>query len=209
MESTVLALAMDVLPPDNRWTLMLSIGIEYGAFREGGKIEEVKRFGAAKILALRGKEDVSGGGVGNEGMREAESDVTDEAVIEDLPIVKVEKVSGGYREPEMRYVYTMKEDVAEKPEVKVYSYAIPVAQKEDIISSAETSVMTSVVDQPVVPGTSDAPALRSTLTLASNRRCITRAPSNMYYLCTDGASKEKAAPENWNDFSAQVRTSFG
>ncbi|MBT1708155.1 hypothetical protein KK062_07970 [Fulvivirgaceae bacterium PWU5] len=222
MESTVLELAMNALPPDNRWTLMLSIGIEYGAFREGGKIDEVKRFGSAKILALRGKEDVPGGGLGDDEMGEEEFNVADEAVIEDLPIVKVKKVSEGFRQPEMRYVYSLKEAVVEKPEVKVYRYAIPViAQKENIISTAETSVMTSVVDQPVVyisllpegsrdtantPGTSDVPALRSALTLAP---AVDDQPRLYYRPVTGGASTEKAAPENWNGFSAQVRTSSG
>ena len=123
MESTVLTLAMDVLPPDNRWTLMLSIGIEYGAFREGGKIDEVKRFGAAKILALRGKEGASGGGVGNNGMEDKKMYVVDEAETEELPMAEVEKASGEYREPEVRYVYTMKETTAKEPVVKVYTYS--------------------------------------------------------------------------------------
>jgi hypothetical protein len=220
MESNVLELAMDVLPPDNRWTLMLSIGIEYGAFREGGKIDEVKRFGAAKILALRGK-DVSGGGVGNEGMGETEVDVVDEEVMEDLPIVKVEKVAEEHREPEMRYVYSMKKVVVERPEVKVYSYAIPMTVPEDVVTTGETSINTSVVDRPVVyisrlpegsretatiPGTSDVPALRSVLTLAP---AVDDQPLFYYRPLTDGALKEKAAPANWNGFSAQVRTSFG
>jgi hypothetical protein len=124
MESTVLELAMDVLPPDNRWTLMLSIGIEYGAFREGGKIDEVKRFGAAKILALRGKEGASGGGVGDNGMEDKKMRVVDEAATRDLPMAEVEKASGEYREPEVRYVYTMKETNAKEPAVKVYTYSI-------------------------------------------------------------------------------------
>jgi hypothetical protein len=227
MESSVLEIAMNVLPPDNRWTLLLSIGIEYGAFREGGKIEEVKRFGAAKILALRGKEDVSGGGVGDEGMRAAEVDVVDEVVVEDLPIVEAEKVAEGHREPEMRYVYSMKEAVVGKPEVKVYSYAIPMTVPEDVVTLSETSINTSVVDRPVVyisplpegsretatiPGTSDAPALRSALTLVpaiDDRSLVYCRPFTFTTVCTDGASKEKAAPENWNGFSARVRTNSG
>jgi hypothetical protein len=135
MESTVLALAMDVLPPDNRWTLMLSIGIEYGAFREGGKIDEVKRFGAAKILALRGKEDAPGGGVVDDGMGAEEVHLADKTVMGEMPVLDTEKKSEGHREPEVQYVYTMKEAVAEKSEVKVYSYAISIAGQEDVDSA--------------------------------------------------------------------------
>jgi hypothetical protein len=125
MEGTVLELAMDVLPPDNRWTLMLSIGIEYGAFREGGKIGEVKRFGAAKILALRGKEDAADGGVGDDGVEEEEVHVVDEAVTENAPVVEVERESERYRVPDVQYVYTMKETKTDARAVKVYTYAMP------------------------------------------------------------------------------------
>jgi hypothetical protein len=128
MESTVLELAMDVLPPDNRWTLMLSIGIEYGAFREGGKIDEVKRFGAAKILALRGKEDASDGRVGDDEVGEEEVHMVDETMIEGVPVVEIEKDLEGYREPEVRYVYIMKEGKADQEQVvKVYTYTISMA----------------------------------------------------------------------------------
>jgi hypothetical protein len=137
MKNSVLELAMDVLPPDDRWTLMLSIGIEYGAFRESGKIEEVPRFGAAKILALRGKDDASGGGVGNGEMEEKEADVVDETMIEEVPVVDIEKKSEGYRQPAVQYVYTMKEAAAEKSEVKVYSYAISVAVQAEIDSATD------------------------------------------------------------------------
>jgi hypothetical protein len=130
MGSTTLALAMEALPPEDGWTLMLAIGVQYGAFRENGKIEEVKRFGAAKILALRGKDEASGGGVDDDGVGEDE-ELLNDVVTEDAPVVEFERESGGYREPEVRYVYTMKEMVAEKRQGAVYSYAIPVAVQED------------------------------------------------------------------------------
>jgi hypothetical protein len=137
MQSTVLELAMDVLPPDNRWTLMLSIGIEYGAFRESGKIEEVPRFGAAKILALRGKDDAPGNGAGDGEMGEEEVPVVDETVMEDVPVVDIGKKPEGYRRGEVQYAYTMKEAVAAKPEVNVYSYAISVTGQTDIDSATD------------------------------------------------------------------------
>ena len=137
MQSTVLELAMDVLPPDSRWTLMLSIGIEYGAFREGGKIDEVKRFGAAKILALRGKEDAFGDGVGDDGMGEEDVHVVDEKATEDALVAEIEKESEEYRGPEVRYVYTIKETRAGKSDMKVYSYALPIAAQEDVESETD------------------------------------------------------------------------
>jgi hypothetical protein len=57
MPATTLALDVKEAPPDNGWSLMLSIGIQYGALHEGGEIKEVKRFGAAKIVALRGRDN--------------------------------------------------------------------------------------------------------------------------------------------------------
>jgi hypothetical protein len=55
MPATTLALAVNEIPPDNGWSLMLSIGIQYGSLGEGGEIKEVKRFGTAKIVALVGR----------------------------------------------------------------------------------------------------------------------------------------------------------
>jgi hypothetical protein len=55
MPAATLVLEVKETPPDNGWSLMLSIGIQYGALHEGGEIKEVKRFGAAKIVALRGR----------------------------------------------------------------------------------------------------------------------------------------------------------
>ena len=80
---------------------MLSIGIAYGAFRESGKIEEVSRFGAAKILALRGKDAAFGNGVGGDGIEEEEMPPVNEVVTEDVSVKEIEKESGGYREPEV------------------------------------------------------------------------------------------------------------
>jgi hypothetical protein len=194
MGSTVLALAMDVLPPDNQWTLMLSIGIEYGAFREGGKIDEVKRFGAAKILALRGKEGASGGTGEDDGMEEEEINVVDEVVPADTPVVKVEQVSERYREPQMRYVYTMKAPAVENQEIKIYSYSIPMAAEEDIIRTAETRVKTTMLDRPVP---------------IDDRPLVYPQPFAFTAFDTDRPPTEKAAPANWNGFSTQARTSSG
>jgi hypothetical protein len=135
MESTILDVAMDALPPDDRWTLMLSIGIEYGAFREYGEIKAVARVGAAKILALRGKDVESGSGVGGDGIGREEMPPVNEEVT-DVPVKEIEKESGVYREPKVQYVYTLKEPVAKKQEVKVYRYAIPMETQEDLHSTA-------------------------------------------------------------------------
>jgi hypothetical protein len=55
MPAATLSLMVKEVPPDESWSLMLSIGIQYGALHEGGEIKEVKRFGAAKIMALIGR----------------------------------------------------------------------------------------------------------------------------------------------------------
>jgi hypothetical protein len=123
MSSTTLDIAMDMLPPEDGWTLMLAVGIQYGAFRENGKIEEVKRFGAAKILALRGKDGTFGRGVGGDG-RGGEETIVLNDVVEDEPVVEGELSPEAYREPEVRYVYTMKSDKREKKEPVVYSYTV-------------------------------------------------------------------------------------
>jgi hypothetical protein len=130
MESTVLELALNVLPPDDRWTLMLSIGIEYGAFRQYGEIQEVPRFGAAKILALRGKEDTSGNGGGNDGMEKNEAPL-DNVVTAGIPTLEPESEIS-VRGPEVKYVYTMKSHEPERLEAKVYSYTTPLEVQDNL-----------------------------------------------------------------------------
>ncbi|MBT1709451.1 hypothetical protein KK062_14505 [Fulvivirgaceae bacterium PWU5] len=133
MGSTALELAMETLPPEDGWTLMLAIGIQYGAFRENGKIEEVKRFGAAKILALRGKDEASGDGVDDDGLEEDEVPLVNEAVTEDMPAVEPEEELGEYREPDVRYVYTMKAEKMEARQVETaYSYVVQVAAQDHV-----------------------------------------------------------------------------
>jgi hypothetical protein len=130
MESTVLDLSLNALPPDDRWTLMLSIGIEYGAFRQYGTIEEVPRFGTAKILSLRGKEGASGDGGGNDG-NEKNASPLDNVVTEPTPTVEPES-ERSVREPEVKYVYTMKSPEPERQEPKVYSYTISLGPPDDL-----------------------------------------------------------------------------
>jgi hypothetical protein len=177
MESTVLTLAMDALPPDNRWTLMLSIGIEYGAFREGGKIDEVKRFGAAKILALRGKDDASGGGIGNE-MGEEEVDVANKAATEDAPVLEIEKKSEGPQAPELRYVYTTKEAVVEKHNPVVYCYAISFSNKK-IANTFDTPP--PALKQPIVSNENKPRSASSRKAVISQQRTPPRSPQSTYY----------------------------
>jgi hypothetical protein len=177
MESTVLTLAMDALPPDNRWTLMLSIGIEYGAFREGGKIDEVKRFGAAKILALRGKDDASGGGVGNE-MGEEEVRVAIEATTEDSPVREIEKKSKERRAPEMRYVYTTKEVVVEKQNPVVYGYALSFSNNN--VANTFDSPPTAP-KQPTLSNENKPRPASSRKAVISQQRTPPRSPQSTYY----------------------------
>jgi 2-methylisocitrate lyase-like PEP mutase family enzyme len=114
MPAATLTIDTDALPPDDRWTLMVSVGVEYGAFRENGKIQEVKRAGAAKILALRGKTEFTDDKPTDEGNHGLEEVTTPEAENQDVPVEStieaVEKTS--CRAPEVRYVYTTKEQAA-------------------------------------------------------------------------------------------------
>jgi hypothetical protein len=146
MSSTTLNIATDMLPPEDGWTLMLAIGIQYGAFRGNGEIVEVERFGAAKILALRGKDSVSGGNVGGEGDGEREGGFEDEVVKDDVVVAKNEKASEVYREPQVRYVYTTKAVETPKTVIAVYSYTISVPV-EGSSSSTNTKPKASVSKQ--------------------------------------------------------------
>jgi hypothetical protein len=137
MQRTTLALAMDELPPDDSWTLMLSIGIEYGAFRRNGKIEEVPRFGAAKIMALEGKDGISDdsdddnrNGENEEYSVEPETEAV--TIPDNLPAVESQPKPTAVDSPELRYVYTMKVAASEKQETRVYGYTVPVAVREDV-----------------------------------------------------------------------------
>jgi len=47
-----LEIQMGTMPPDQSFSLVLSIGIRFGALRDAGTIEQVKYAGAAKILAM-------------------------------------------------------------------------------------------------------------------------------------------------------------
>ncbi|MBT1710332.1 hypothetical protein KK062_18945 [Fulvivirgaceae bacterium PWU5] len=147
MKSTTLELAMDVLPPDDRWTLMLSIGIEYGSFRENGKIKEVPRFGAAKIMALQGKDKTSGDGNDGDETEEHKAQLANKVIVED--VVQAPDVSRqGYRGPEVRYVYTAKEVATKQPEPSVYCYAVP-APSQSYNTQNAVSLSTTHIDLPV------------------------------------------------------------
>jgi len=44
---------MHELPPGNNWSMVLTIGIAFGAIGPDGKPQQVKYAGAAKILAMK------------------------------------------------------------------------------------------------------------------------------------------------------------
>ena len=50
--ATTLSLNLDVVPPDQHFALMLTIGIQLGVRHESDAVELVKKVGAAKILAM-------------------------------------------------------------------------------------------------------------------------------------------------------------
>jgi hypothetical protein len=132
MPGTTLELAMDAaLPPDDAWTLMLSIGIEYGAFRENGKIREIPRFGAAKIMALQGKDGASGEAPEDDRSQADATRVIDTpAVTERMSPIALEKAPDVAQQPVLHYVYTTKEIVTEKQDARVYRYVVPLGMQD-------------------------------------------------------------------------------
>ncbi len=68
--ATTLELSLDQLPPENGYSLMLGIGICFGDSMDEGEVKQIKRAGAAKILAIV---------AGKENQRERESESEDEA----------------------------------------------------------------------------------------------------------------------------------
>jgi hypothetical protein len=124
MESTTLELSKDELPPEDGWTLMLSIGIEYGAFRESGKIKEVARFGAAKILALQGKEPV----LKYDSQRDDHTDTNEDTsnVVSEEASLKATSEVEGYPAPLIRYTYARKKTTEQKKPVEIYCYTMQV-----------------------------------------------------------------------------------
>jgi hypothetical protein len=146
MDATTLSLAIDDTPPEEGWTLILSIGIEYGMLGTGGSIKEVKRFGTAKILALRGNDLPAG-----EGTPGDERDVTQKAIItteaapeevyesgDNVPMPEANALADDdVQSSAMTYVYVATEQHAPVPSPKMktytYAYTVPVADPmEDV-----------------------------------------------------------------------------
>jgi hypothetical protein len=60
-QATTLELSLDQLPPQAGYSLMLGIGIAFGDSLDDGEVKQIKRAGAAKILAIvAGTENQSG-----------------------------------------------------------------------------------------------------------------------------------------------------
>lgn len=93
--ATTLNVALPQMPPDARYSLMLTVGICFGAALDDGEVQQVKRAGAAKILGIVPGRD----GVSNEGM-EGEDNEPDhmDTIIENgevkAPVLVEEPVAG-------------------------------------------------------------------------------------------------------------------
>lgn len=154
---------MDVaLPPDNAWTLMLSIGIEYGAFHQNGKLEQVKRFGAAKIMALQGndgtpEEDRDDDVPETDGVQDVDVDV----MSEEVPPVAVQPESTATASPKLRYVYTTKVETTERQTAGFYYYTLPIAVREETQDAGTTQQFIALA--PVIPGNATAPNIASVM----------------------------------------------
>jgi hypothetical protein len=148
MEATTLQLSMDQIPPEEGWTLVLSIGIEFGSLREGGRIKEVKRFGAAKILALRGREaSAEQGPEGNDEGSEEEVIIREPMPVQKMKFTvtrsqseprqaskktpETDQQANDQRKPQtqMIYQYTAKTEPVQT-EARTYTYAMAVSVPE-------------------------------------------------------------------------------
>ncbi|MBT1712166.1 hypothetical protein KK062_28250, partial [Fulvivirgaceae bacterium PWU5] len=74
--ATTLELSLDQLPPEGGYSLMLGIGICFGDSQDAGEVKQIKRAGAAKILAVVA-------GKAGEVDDETETDTEDEKFIND------------------------------------------------------------------------------------------------------------------------------
>jgi hypothetical protein len=196
MNSTTLALAMDApAPPDDAWTLMLSIGIEYGAFRENGKIKEIARVGAAKIMALQGKDKASGKDPGDDGSKEAVARVIDTpTVAERVSPLALEKASDVAQQPALRYVYTAKETVTEKQKTKVYRYTVPLA--------AQNISCTGISQHATAPAAHElAPAV-------SNDLCSVTLPNHDFLHQDDSVSADHQIIQPYREMLQRDRGGF-
>jgi hypothetical protein len=144
MDATKLSLTMNPVPPEEGWTLVLSIGIEYGALRAGGKIDEVPRVGAAKIMALRGKELPAGGGPtpGDDRAEETKSAEMDNAGPPDEPLQALTGATASpAAPPTLTYVYTAQAPpVPTQPAApKTYAYVFPYTGLEQTTAPLTTT----------------------------------------------------------------------
>jgi hypothetical protein len=46
----------NTIPPDEGYSLQLTVGVQFGALHDNGAVMQVKRSGAAKILAIAGRQ---------------------------------------------------------------------------------------------------------------------------------------------------------
>lgn len=126
MPATTLELGVKETPPDDGWSLMLSIGIQYGSLSEGGEIKEVKRFGAAKIVALRGRGNTTDDleTIDEEQRSEpveapASDELETEAQVNELPTVAIQSLC---------YHYVSASAAAAQPAAAVYTYTCTVTE---------------------------------------------------------------------------------
>ncbi|MBT1690423.1 hypothetical protein, partial [Dawidia soli] len=91
--ATTLELALDQLPPEAGYSLMLGIGICFGDPLDDGEVKQIKRAGAAKILGIVAGKEFQG-----EGQQEANDGVDDDAqevVVGTAPANNIQRVELG------------------------------------------------------------------------------------------------------------------
>jgi hypothetical protein len=130
--ASTLEVTLKEAPADESYCLMLSIGIRFGAVYEGGIVEQVKRTGAAKIIAIAGADDTRFGGGGQD---KTDRDLREEVILPAAAPVAAEDYDN----------YTPAARVAAQPVVwEVYS----VRHSPEAGRTTETRLYTYRYDQP-------------------------------------------------------------
>lgn len=73
----------NTMPPDEGYSLQLTVGVRFGALHDNGAVKQVKRSGAAKILAIAGSQSTSENIVNIESSADTETFLSETCLADD------------------------------------------------------------------------------------------------------------------------------